>query len=207
MEQAIDLVYTQDHQVVTDSLTIADVFEKRHDKVLRDIRNLKCSEEFHTRNYGESSYVNKQSRKMPLYIVSEDGFYMLAMGYTGEQAMKFKERYINEFNRMRENLESQKRAQEAIQNFSNTGILLEEYEDRITIKSHQQKEIQSEVKNRIHTLFTSVRDSGRRKYYSKLYKDIKDIFEVNSYRDIRLIDFEDALKFIREWDCRKFGES
>ncbi|WP_167553107.1 Rha family transcriptional regulator [Evansella clarkii] len=208
MEQAIDLVYTtQEQQVVTDSITIANVFEKRHDKVLRDIRNLQCSEQFHSLNFGESIYENKQGREMPLFIVTENGFYMLAMGYTGKEAMKFKERYIIEFQRMRTDLESQRKVLESMEHSSNTGTLLEEYEDRITIKFRQQREIQKAVQERIHSLFPHVKDKGRRKYYAQIYHDMKAIFEVDSYRDIRSIDYEDALKFIREWGLAKIGES
>lgn len=103
-----NLVFIEGNNVFTDSLTIAEVFQKGHDKVLRDIRNLKCSVEFRQANYGESSYKNKQGRIMPSFIMTFDGFAMLAMGYTGEKAMQFKEMYIAEFNRTRHMLESHK---------------------------------------------------------------------------------------------------
>ncbi|MEM5592055.1 Rha family transcriptional regulator [Niallia circulans] len=180
MEQRNNLVYQQDAAIVTDSLAIAEVFEKRHDKVLRDIKNLTCSEEFKMLNFGESSYINKQGRKMPLFVIKENGFYMLAMGYTGEKAMQFKERYINEFQRMR--------------------TLLESNNIQSTIVSKQQKEIQLAVKNRMFGLFPSLSDNARRKYYAKLYQHLKTKFEVNSYRDILSSDFEKALFFIKEWD-------
>lgn len=34
--------------------------------------------------------------------MTRDGFTILAMGYTGEKVMKFKEAYINQFNQMEE---------------------------------------------------------------------------------------------------------
>ena len=185
MEQRNNLVYQQDAAIVTDSLAIAEVFEKRHDKVLRDIKNLTCSEEFKMLNFGESSYINKQGRKMPLFVIKENGFYMLAMGYTGEKAMQFKERYINEFQRMRTLLESQN--------------------IHSTIVSKQQKEIQLAVKNRMFCLYPSLSDNARRKYYAKLYRQLKTKFEVNSYRDIPSSDFEKALVFIKEWDSPLLG--
>ena len=40
----------------------------------------------------------------PGFYISKDGFTILAMGYTGEKAMKFKEIYIAEFNRRGEEL-------------------------------------------------------------------------------------------------------
>lgn len=35
-----------------------------------------------------------------MYYITRDGFTLLAMGYTGELAMKFKEAYIKQFNAM-----------------------------------------------------------------------------------------------------------
>lgn len=85
---------------VVSSLDIAETFEKRHDHVIRDIRELDCSDGFRLSNFGESSYVNSQNKKQPMYYVTRDGFTLLAMGYTGEKAMKFKEAYIKQFNAM-----------------------------------------------------------------------------------------------------------
>lgn len=85
---------------VVSSLDVAETFEKSHDKVLRDIRELECSGEFRLANYGESYYINSQNKKQPMYHMTKDGFTLLAMGYTGQKAMKFKESYIKQFNAM-----------------------------------------------------------------------------------------------------------
>ncbi|WP_040932029.1 Rha family transcriptional regulator [Paenibacillus larvae] len=98
------LVFIENGKTVTDSLTVAEVFGKEHDKVLRDIRELDCSEEFSLANFGESTYTNERGRTYPKYIITQDGFSFLVMGYTGKEAAKFKEMYIAEFNRMREKL-------------------------------------------------------------------------------------------------------
>lgn len=85
---------------IVTSLDIAETFEKEHNKVLRDVRELECSEEFRQSNFGQSSYINSQNKKMPMYYMTRDGFTLLVMGYTGEKAMKFKEGYIRQFNAM-----------------------------------------------------------------------------------------------------------
>lgn len=90
---------------VVSSLDVAETFEKRHDDVLKSIRNLGCSEEFRLRNFAESSYVNSQNKKQPMYCITRDGFTLLAMGYTSEKAMKFKEAYIKQFNAMEKMLQ------------------------------------------------------------------------------------------------------
>lgn len=89
----------QEVTVVT-SLDVAETFEKRHDNVIRDIADLQCSKEFRLLNFEESNYINSQNHKQPMYYITRDGFTLLAMGYTGEKAMKFKEAYIKQFNAM-----------------------------------------------------------------------------------------------------------
>lgn len=182
------LVYQKNAAIVTDSLTIAKVFQKRHDKVLRDIKNLSCSEQFKVLNFGESSYLNKQGREMPLFIIKENGFYILAMGYTGDKAMAFKEQYINEFQRMRTILESRK-------------------EHQLTLVSKQQNAIKDAVRTRIMMLYPSVRDNARRKYYARIYQQLKAKYSVQSYRDINSLDFESAMKFIQNWDSPKLASA
>ena len=93
-----------EERIVTTSRKIAEGFEKRHSDVLRDIENLGCSEGFRERNFALSSYKSEQNKMLKEYIVTEDGFTILCMGYVGDRAMEFKERYIAEFNAMRDEL-------------------------------------------------------------------------------------------------------
>lgn len=88
---------------VTTSLIVADVFGKRNSDVLRDVRNLNCSESFRERNFA-LMVIMKQlpqggSQKTEYYEMTKDGFSFLVMGYTGAKAGEFKEKFINEFNK------------------------------------------------------------------------------------------------------------
>lgn len=85
---------------VVSSLDVAETFGKRHDNVLKDIRELDCSDEFRLLNFEESTYLNSQNKKQPMYYMTRDGFAILVMGYNGEKAMRFKEAYIKQFNAM-----------------------------------------------------------------------------------------------------------
>lgn len=83
-----------------DSRYVAQYFEKDHKHVMRDIRDLDCSEEFRVSNFGLSSYKDEQGTKQPCYYMTRDGFVFLAMGYRGKKAAHFKELYIKRFNEM-----------------------------------------------------------------------------------------------------------
>lgn len=99
------IVFVENNRPVTDSLMVAETFGKNHKDVLRDIRNLDCSEEFGQRNFAHTPYVHEQNgQEYHKYLITQDGFSFLVMGYTGKEAARFKETYINEFNRMRDEL-------------------------------------------------------------------------------------------------------
>jgi Rha family phage regulatory protein len=99
-EKELELVVTsQSGKDVTTSLIVADVFGKVHSHVLRDIKNLACSQEFRDANFGHSTYKSLQGKQMPMYEITKDGFSFLAMGFTGEKAGEFKEKFIKEFNK------------------------------------------------------------------------------------------------------------
>ncbi|MDR3354500.1 MAG: phage regulatory protein/antirepressor Ant [Synergistaceae bacterium] len=91
-------------RVVVSSRDVAKAFDREHKNVLRDIRGLNCSEEFRRLNFELTMQTvampKGASREDKFYLMTRDGFVILVMGYTGETAMRFKEEYIREFNRM-----------------------------------------------------------------------------------------------------------
>jgi len=98
----LTIVFENNNEAVTSSRLVAEYFGKRHDTVTRAIRNLNCSKEFRQRNFAESYYYNLQNKKQTEYLMTKNGFTILAMGFTGAKAMQFKEAYINAFDKMQE---------------------------------------------------------------------------------------------------------
>lgn len=117
-----ELVYLENGKPVTDSLVVAEAFGKRHADVLRSIDNLESSTEFNERNFALVDYKDSKGEKRRKYIITRDGFTILAMGYTGKQAMQFKERYIQEFNRMSEMLQKREKLSPKNQKHGESGI-------------------------------------------------------------------------------------
>lgn len=102
------LVTIQNNQPITTSRMVAKKFSKKHKNVLRDIKRMECSKEFTRLNFELSEYKDSTGRKLPEYHIRKDGFTFLVMGYAGRTAAKFKEEYINEFNRRQEEIEQLK---------------------------------------------------------------------------------------------------
>lgn len=86
---------------LTTSLIVAEKFGKNHKNVLRSIQNLGCSEQFSRLNFAPSDYVDSRGKEQPMYAMTHDGFSLLVMGFTGKEAMQWKEKFLSEFNRLR----------------------------------------------------------------------------------------------------------
>mgnify|MGYP003395288997 CR=1 FL=1 len=100
---AVSLV---NNQVTTTSTAVAEFFGKRHDHVLRAIDNLMSDipAEKHLPNFGEviTEYKNGKggTQQARCYTLTRDGFALLAMGFTGKEAMQWKIAYLEAFNAM-----------------------------------------------------------------------------------------------------------
>ena len=100
------LVILRNEQAVTTSLNVADYFHKRHDHVLRDIEALKKDVPNFGEMFFESNREDSYGRLQRMFFMNRDGFSLLAMGFTGSEAMKWKVNYIRAFNAMEEELNS-----------------------------------------------------------------------------------------------------
>ena len=87
-------------QITATSLQVAAHFGKRHPDVLRAIRKLEVSEEFSRCNFAPRDYFDERGKVQPMYDITRDGFALLAMGFTGKEAMRWKLAYITTFNAM-----------------------------------------------------------------------------------------------------------
>ena len=91
-------IFFRDETLFTDSLIVASVFGKEHKDVLKAIRNLDCSSELHERSFTPVEYKDAKGEMRPMYEIKRDGLMYLIMGFTGEAAAFWKERFINQFN-------------------------------------------------------------------------------------------------------------
>lgn len=134
MENLLGIVLERKGVPVTTSLIVAEKFGKRHQEVLYAIEGRKCSckgsgcKKCNGRGYQQlgllqedleinakshlsgifrkSSYKDNGGRKRPLYYMDRDGFTLLAMGFTGGEALRWKISYIEAFNKMEDYIKS-----------------------------------------------------------------------------------------------------
>lgn len=98
----------ESNQPLTNSKLVAEVFEKEHKNVMQSIRKLMegtAQNSAVRQMFSESTYLNEQNKEQPMFIMNQDGFTLLAMGFNGKKAMEFKLKYIEAFNAMKRQIE------------------------------------------------------------------------------------------------------
>lgn len=100
-----DLIRDIDGKLFTSSIVISTVFDKERKHINESIRKIiALNNDFGQSNFRPSFYQNKQNKETDVYLISKDGFMLLAMGFTGQKAFDFKLQFINKFNEMEKTL-------------------------------------------------------------------------------------------------------
>jgi Rha family phage regulatory protein len=153
-----DLVFTRKNEAVTDSLIVAEYFQKRHDRVLRAIENLleglpkNGVSEMFVKSYYTVEDNNKHYTK---YLMNRDGFSLLAMGFTGRKALQWKLKYIEAFNAMEKALTERKN--EEYINARKNGILTRKSETDMLKKLVEYAESQGSTHaNMLYVTYTKL---------------------------------------------------
>lgn len=97
------ILSTQNGEPVASSRDVAKRFGKEHKHVLAAIRQLLVAENSATKFFHETEF-EYRGQKFPEYLMNRDGFSLLAMGFTGKEAVQWKLKYIQAFNEMEKQL-------------------------------------------------------------------------------------------------------
>lgn len=124
-------------------MLVAEKFGKEHSDVIRAIDNLitkgsdiQCDAKLQVHDmfveYSEDvSQPNGGIKSARRFIMNRDGFTLLAMGFTGKKAMKFKLDYISAFNKMENILKDQQKPMSLAELFFMQANINLDYEKRI----------------------------------------------------------------------------
>ncbi|PEP08159.1 phage regulatory protein [Bacillus toyonensis] len=215
-----ELVFESNGKVVTDSLMIAEVFNKRHDNVISDIKTQMdyAGVEFSLLNFKERTYENR-GRRYPKIDLTEEAFTLVVMSYNTKEAVRLKIKFIEEFKRMKQHIQNQQKVPT-----DPMGVLKLTFQ-ALEGHTHEIQEIKSEVKDlrenaplyaiecdeiskavrKLGVLLLGGKDSNayrdvgvRRKLYSDIYSQLHREFGVNSYKAIKRHHLDRAIQIINE---------
>ena len=100
-------IITQNNNHYIDSREVAEIVEKRHDHLMRDIINfIQIIKNSTDPNFGvsdfflENTYKDRTGRTLPCYLISKMGCEALVHKMTGEKGILFTAMYVYKFNQM-----------------------------------------------------------------------------------------------------------
>lgn len=104
-----DLIQVINNEPTTTSLIIADIFQKRHKDIIRNIEALVANLEdgvllsrpIVPLLFEKAEYINSQNKPQPYYILNRNSFSLVAMGFNNTRnVLEWKLKYIAAFNEM-----------------------------------------------------------------------------------------------------------
>lgn len=172
-----------EEQILTTSLKVADKFEKQHKDVLESIRGIRdamSTAEF-SALFKETSYKASNGKNNPMYEMNRDGFSLLAMGFTGEKALKWKLDYINAFNIMESELKRIYTERQQWQIERDKGvvirhILTDTIKMKITDSPHKRFAYPNYTNLIYRTLFGKTAKELEQEYRIKSKENLRDFF-------------------------------
>jgi len=101
IDNEVFVACTENNTMYTTTKDIAEKFGKQHKNVLQAVRDLVAGNSAAKNMFHEATYENR-GKQYPMYLVNRNGFTLLVMGFTGQDALEWKMKYMNAFNRMEE---------------------------------------------------------------------------------------------------------
>ena len=213
------LVFIENQKVMTDSLVVAEMFGKEHKNVLRDINTQieYAGDEFSQLNFEPSNY-EVRGKQYPKYNLTEEAFTLVVFSYNTKEAVQTKIKFIQEFKRMREYIESQQQKkftareqlllimqanEETAQRVDVIEEKVNELQNNLCITSAQAKALRSKVNEKVHEALggkgTNAYKHLRNKTYSACWREFWNCFNINEYRELPRVKFEKAMEFLLNW--------
>lgn len=227
--ESVDLIKIEnkDGVAVVSSRVVANDFGKRHCDVLRDIENLIDGVEG-TQNcvdlFIESQYQHPQNKQWyKEYLLTRDGFSLLVMGFTGKEALQWKLKYIEAFNKMEETIKQavtnpyanlspelqmliklEQGHQVLERNQTQLSNRMTELEENACLTPGEYGMLGQKINTKVHSIIKERGLTLNRQQRSELYKsinrDIKVITGVQTRSQLRQKHLEPVLDLIYHWE-------
>lgn len=205
-----ELVIMRDRQAVTTSLQVAENFEKEHKNVLQSIKNLVAENSATKDMFVEGTYVNR-GKEYPMVYMNRDGFSLLAMGFTGKKALKFKLKYIDAFNQMEKQLQQQKplslpeQISLIAKGYESLSADVKDIKDRMGLPGNMAHSFSKKRNAKIINVLGGKKSNAycdkniRAKTYRALFSSYRETFDQDRYNDLPMKDFDKAVDFVNNW--------
>ena len=212
---------------VLTSLEVAEMVEKEHNKLLRDIRTyyeqLGEAKIGHTDFFIESSYKSAQNKNLPCFLITKKGCEFIANKLTGKKGTIFTATYINRFNEMEQQITKPKSTMELLrlefQAIEEIGARVDEvdgkvsrvqndlitFKEELTLLALDIERIQK-AKNKVVVAILGGKESPaykdksvRGKLYTDISRELKRQFNIETYKALKRNEVDKAIKVIESY--------
>lgn len=216
-------LFRQDGVFVVDSREVAIMVGRNHKDLLENIRTYNkhlVSGKFRPSNFFiESSYRDSQNRVKPCYLITKKGCDMVANKMTGEKGVHFSAAYVEKFEEMEKELNNPRVLTESEQLRASIKLSLEateeigeikeevhtlknRFDNELTLKHAQAQALQHAIRKRIERLFADgvmgVLET-KQQMYSKIHSQLRRAFQSPTYREVKRVDFDEAMQWVSAW--------
>ncbi|SFD44792.1 Rha family transcriptional regulator [Bacillus sp. UNCCL81] len=204
---------------VISSVEVSEMVGRDHSDLMKSIR--KYAETLHSANlpsenfFLSSEYLNSRKQKQPCFLLTKKGCDMVANKMTGEKGILFTAAYVDKFHEM-EKVVTQllppmtplrmihTMTNEMMKQDERLVSLEEKVNNQLTLDFGQQRMVQNAKNKRVYQLWNNgtinkdILDTVP-KVHAAIGRDLKNAFAVNSFRDIRKHEYEEAINYINAW--------
>lgn len=219
MPQEINMAHIDMNLTKTmSSLDVAKTVDRRHDQVVRDIRNI-ISQIGHHKSvdsyFMESTYKSLQNKDVPYFLLTKKGCELYATRMNGTEGTLFAIAYIEKFNQMEEKekqivlpndpmailkltFDAQEQTNTRVESLEET---VSDIVENQLLNTADYNSIGSMIQKKIYITSKERRLNQRQK--KELFKDIngsiKKLTGSNSRSRIRAKDYDKVINFIDRW--------
>jgi Rha family phage regulatory protein len=182
----MELVKIENKQVVVSSRDVANRFKREHKNVLKTIENILAANLSATKFFYKTVYKNR-GKEYPEYLMNRDGFSLLVMGFNGNDALEWKIKYIQAFNKMEKQIQEIINAR--VKSIGVRNALTNTIRDKIPETPNKRFAYPNYTKLIYKRLFGLTSKQLREKYGLSKDGNIRDCFDKDELQDVTNAEF------------------
>ncbi|MFD2867513.1 Rha family transcriptional regulator [Kurthia populi] len=201
------------------SLEVAEMVERNHRDVMRDIRNIVSQlgerKIAHTPYFLETKYEHEQNGQLyPMFLLTKKGCELYSTRMTGTKGTIFAVAYIERFNQMEQVIQQnlptdplELALTAALETRKEVAEIKEDVDflkDNMRINTYQEKQLQDIVKRKVMASLGGYKSTAyemlANKAFKSAWRDFKNHFGISTYKELPATKFDEGIQLLGFWE-------
>lgn len=193
----------------TDTKTITRNFQRNSNRYIEGKHYYALTGEALREFKGSRQFDDSLKFTSVLYLWTEKGAFLHAKSLNTDQAWEVYDRLVESYfvkqpralTEHEQRIELLKLSLEHEQKFNEVDQRIEKLEENIRIDAFQQTVLQKQIGIRVYKVFEEYNPDSLelKKLFPKIHRNLRDAFGVPTYKDIRKIDFDEVISWVKSW--------